>query len=184
MSRPSPSVSAQDFPDKVKEGNDKNMYVSKPDKNGIYKWKQIVNKKTAEEFYFQYPEIYLDKKFKKYDYKPTLKILEKVKKELEENHIYLFFMKWKKVGNFIDYAWTDAQQEILKKKNTDPNPLKNNFLFYLENDLFYSQKKGELTLQWNLNKKELDILSEIFQKYFGKKYIRPKNKTKSIIIKL
>ena len=67
MSRPSPTQSAIDFPDKVKEGNDKNMYVSKSDKNGIYKWKKIVNKKTAEEFYNQYPEIYLDKKFKKYN---------------------------------------------------------------------------------------------------------------------
>jgi hypothetical protein len=184
MSRPSPTQSAIDFPDKVKEGNDKNMYVSKSDKNGIYKWKKIVNKKTAEEFYNQYPEIYLDKKFKKYNIKPLFKTLEKIKIELEKNHIYLFFIPWKKTGNIVDSAWSEAQDEILKKKNIDPSPLKNNFLFYMESDLFYSQKKGELTLQWNLDKKALDTLSDICKTYFGEKYFRPKNKTKSIIIKL
>ena len=54
----------------------------------------------------------------------------------------------------------------------------------MESDLFYSQKKGELTLQWNLDKKALDTLSDIFKTHFGEKYFRPKNKTKSIIIKL
>jgi len=184
MSRPSPSESAQDFPDKVKKGNDKNFYVSKPDKNGVYKWKKIVDKKTAEDFYNQYPEIYLDEDFKKYDYKPTLKTLEKAKKELEENHIYLFLIPWKKTTNFVDSAWSEALDLISKKKNVNQESWKNNFLFCMESDIFFSQKRGEITLQWNLDKKALDILSEIFNKYFGKKYIKPKNKRKSIIIKL
>lgn len=42
--RPSPPLSAQDYPNKIKIGNDGNEYMSLPDKNGIYRWK-IYNKK-------------------------------------------------------------------------------------------------------------------------------------------
>jgi len=37
--RKSPPVSAQDYPDKIKKGNDGKEYRSEKDKNGIYRWK-------------------------------------------------------------------------------------------------------------------------------------------------
>jgi hypothetical protein len=48
--RPSPPVSAQDYKNKIKLGNDGNKYISSPDANGIYKWKKYASKtsnKTA-----------------------------------------------------------------------------------------------------------------------------------------
>lgn len=67
--RPSPPYRAKDFPDKIKKGNDGNKYMSKEDKNGIYKWikitkepnniinnnKNIYIKNTANEYFKQFP---------------------------------------------------------------------------------------------------------------------------------
>jgi hypothetical protein len=36
--RPAPSCHADDCRDMIREGNDKRVYISKPDKRGIYKW--------------------------------------------------------------------------------------------------------------------------------------------------
>lgn len=52
--RPSPSEHAKDFPNKVKEGNDGNEYLSRKDKNGVYKWVKISVKKSPEEYYEQF----------------------------------------------------------------------------------------------------------------------------------
>lgn len=37
--RPSPPISAQDYPNKIKKGNDGKNYRSEKDKNGVYRWK-------------------------------------------------------------------------------------------------------------------------------------------------
>lgn len=39
--RPSPSISAQDNPNKIKKGNDGNLWISKENINGIYQWKKL-----------------------------------------------------------------------------------------------------------------------------------------------
>ncbi len=39
--RPSPSVSATKFCGKKKRGNDGNMYISKPNKNGVCRWVKV-----------------------------------------------------------------------------------------------------------------------------------------------
>jgi len=77
LKRHSPPVSAQDHPNKIMKGNDEEEYVSKPNKNGIYKWHKLVWKNTAEEYYMQFPENYLNNKFYKYD---TTQLLKNSKK--------------------------------------------------------------------------------------------------------
>jgi len=39
--RPSPAVSAQDYPNKTMRGNDGNKWKSKPNVKGIYRWKKV-----------------------------------------------------------------------------------------------------------------------------------------------
>ena len=46
--RPSPHVSAGDFKDKRKRGNDGNWWVSIPNKNDVYSWKKYDKKGGAK----------------------------------------------------------------------------------------------------------------------------------------
>ena len=39
--RPSPLEHAKDHKNKVMKGNDGNSWISKIDKNGVYKWKKL-----------------------------------------------------------------------------------------------------------------------------------------------
>lgn len=39
--RPSPPFSAKDYPNKKKKGGDGKIWISIPDKNGVYKWKRV-----------------------------------------------------------------------------------------------------------------------------------------------
>lgn len=175
IKRPSPSDSAQKNPDKIMIGNDDYEYVSRQDKNGIYKWHKIVWKNTAEEHYMQFPENYLNKKFYKYKTTNLLKKFEKIKNELKKYNILFFEIKWKNVYNFIDYAWEEADK--IAKDNSP-------FIFYTNHSLFWSKKTGEINIKWDLPKKKFEIVNKLFKNVFRNKYIEPKNKNKAIIIKL
>ena len=177
--RPSPPVSAQDFPNEIKVGNDGKEYVSRSDKKGIFKWHKInYDVKTAYDYYMQLPQIYLDKKFIKYDIDNTLKKLKNIEKELKKHNIYLLYIRWKNVGNFIDNAWDEAR--LILSKKTNPT----NFIFYTDNRMFWALHEGELSMQWDLDKQSKIITNDIFTKEFKKSYIPPKNITKAMIIKL
>ncbi len=172
--RDSPSVSAQDFPNKIKEGNDGEEYVSRADKNKVYRWYKIKSMdkcSTAEKYYMQFPENYLQKKFYKYDLKILETKIKRVKKELEKKKIYLFKIGWKKAYNFIDYAWEDAREHN-----------KENFIFYTEKVLFWAQNSGELTLQWSLQKGVKEDAFEIFHKIFKNKFVKPKRAENAIVL--
>ncbi len=177
--RSSPPVSAQNYPNEIKNGNDGEEYVSRPDKKGIFKWHKInYDVKSAHDYYMQLPHIYLDKKFIKYDISNTLKKLKNIEKELKKHNIYLLHIGWKGVGNFIDNAWDEAR--LILSKKTDSS----NIIFYTDNRMFWATHKGELSMQWDLDKHSKIIANDIFTKEFKKKYIPPKNITKEIIIKL
>ena len=75
--RPSPTVSAQDNPNKIMTGNDGYDYVSRADKNKVFKWHKIVEKKTAKEHYMQFPKYYLNKNFYKFNTNKTTTKLKK-----------------------------------------------------------------------------------------------------------
>jgi hypothetical protein len=192
--RNSLSVSAQDFPNKIKKGNDGKEYISRSNVNQIYKWyriKYIDECKTAKEYYMQFPENYLQKKFYKYNINNLEKNLKKLCKELEKYNIYLIKVGWKDVYNFQDYAWEAAEKYIQNKyfkKDKIPSYEildKANFLFYTEKSLFFSQNIGELVIKWNLNGNNIKkITFDVLRKIFKNKFIEPKNISKSIIIKL
>ena len=191
-----PLLLAQDYPNKIKLGNDGLEYISKPNKNNIFKWIKIKNMedcKSASVYYMQFPENYLQKNFYKYKLNFIDNNLKIIKKELEKEHIYLFKIGWKKSYNYLDFAWEYARTYIFKKyiKKTDIKIDTSynimdyaNFIFYTEKNEFFFQNDGELSIQWNLDKKSKIYAFQIFKKYFKTKFIEPKNSTNAIIIKI
>jgi len=192
--RNSPPYSAQEYPNKIKIGNDGLEYVSKSDKNKVFRWYKLKNMfecTTPEKYYMQFPVNYLQKKFYKYDTIKIEKILNKVKKELEMKNIYLIKVGWKNVYDYIDNAFDEAIDYIIKKyfKNKKISKYEildshlANFIFYTDNRLFWSKNSGELSLQWNLYRDSKKEAFSIFNKYFKNKFYEPKSSSKAIIIK-
>lgn len=68
MTRKSPNDHAKNFQDYIKFGNNKNLWVSKPDINKVYKWKEL---KPSYDIYKIYSII---KKENKKIYKQNIKI--------------------------------------------------------------------------------------------------------------
>ena len=50
--------------------------------------------------------------------------------------------------------------------------------------LFWARNKGELYMQWNLDKDGEKRAFEIFKKIFKSKFIKPRNINTSLLIKL
>lgn len=190
-SRSSPPYHANDCPNVILEGNDENQYISMPDKNGVYHWKKIKYGKNAEDYYSQFP----DYTKPKYDIKSTLEKLDKIKKELEKHNIYLFFIGWKNVTWFIDYAWEDAEEMAkstkLGKKIMSDNTNKFtsvfdkiSFLFFTDHRIYWTRRNGEIFMQHNILKKDKDVVIQIFKKYFGNKFVWDGKPQHAILIKV
>jgi hypothetical protein len=192
--RPSPPVSAQDFPNHIKIGNDGNEYVSRPDTKKIYRWykvKSMDDSTSAEKYFMQFPKYYMQKKFYKFDIKKFEENIKSVKKELAAKNIYLIKLGWKKIWDFIDYAWEDAQFYIKDKYYKHDKKINNynildvaNFIFYTDYRTFWAQHDGILSMQWNLNKNAKKEAFEIFKKKFKNNFVEPKSSSKAIIINL
>ena len=190
--RPSPSEHAGAFKNKIKEGNDGNDYISLPDKNGIYKWKKIKDMnetKTPEEYWLQFP----DNTKPILNITPLLNKLKLVKDELRKHGIYMFRIGWKNVGNWIDYAWDDAQAMLEKipkvKKYVEENGEYStldaaSMLFWTAHGEYGAKRDGTLNIQHNIHRKDLPIVKEIFEKHFGKKYFWKGSNKKTIQVKL
>lgn len=176
--RPSPPYHANECQNKIKTGNDGKAYVSRPDKNGLFHWMKIKTGKTPEEYYEQFP----DSKPKKYIFPE--KTLERVKNDLLKHDILMFHIGWKDVGNFIDYAWSDAEA-LAKKSKIGKRDDKVNMIFYAEHRRYFSEILGDLFLQHSiLTKDKRLIVNEIFTKYFGKDFSWNGSKNKAMHIKL
>ena len=110
---------------------------------------------------------------------------------MEKENIYLIKIGWKKVYNFIDYAWEDAEIYIKNKYFKENKKInrydildKANFIFYTESTEFWSQNDGMFKIQWSFNKNGKKSAFEILRKIFKNKFLEPKNRGKAIIIKL
>lgn len=187
--RPSPSEHASDKKNEIVEGNDGNSWLSSPDKNNVYHWKKLkgmFQTKTAEEFYDQYPQ-----KPDKFNYKPIVQKLDRIRNELYKDHIYLFAIGWKNVGNFVDDASDDINNIYLQKIPYVKELVKNNIdpfskvstLFYTEHRLYWSAKNGVLNLHHDIRGNHKQIVTDALKKHFGKKFSYTTNR-KTIDIKL
>jgi hypothetical protein len=183
MTRNSPSVHAKDFKNKTKKGNDGKEYISKPDKNGIYKWKLISHKSTPEKYFSQFGTIK-----KKYDASETEKKLKKITNEFKKHKIFLVKYSWKSVGQFAGDALTMISEKIASKYHIDfwSRELTDNYSFitYTDHLRYLAEKDGKLCLFHNITTKDKDYIIETFKKYFGKKFVWNGSNKKSICIYL
>jgi len=191
--RNSPPYSAQKYPNKIEIGNDGFEYVSRSDKNKVCKWykiKSVENCPSAEKYYMQFPDNYLQKKFNKYDIHVIENKLSQLKKELFSKNIYILKIGWKNVYDYTDNAWYEAEKYIkdkhLKDKSVSTYDILDlsNFIFYTEKSLFWSKNTGNLRLQWNLKRESKKIAFEILNTIFKNNFVKPLSSSKEIIIKI
>ena len=142
--RPSPPFSATLFPNEIKEGNDNEEYISKKDKNGIYKWYKITLKKNPEEYYKQLPD-YIKPKYNINIFTQNLKTLVK---DLKKINVTFYFIKWNIYGdNSFEYEYFSQD-----------NKLSNNYLQESLNELN--------AIHFNSNNADIDLCCAIKAKHF------------------
>ena len=178
-------------------GKDGKLYLSIQNKKAEYVWKLIkdmVETKSPEEYYAQFPNIEI-----KYDIEPTIDKLVKAKEDLEAENIYLLSVRWTGVWDFVDYAWDDA---IMALKNSpkiyeilDLEPKQRNNYFVVKNEIFkkisfvfvssyamfWARVNGDLFFQFNIMRKDKKKIINTFKQYFGNKF-QWMGKTKDAII--
>jgi hypothetical protein len=166
--RGSPSFGAQGCSKLIMKGNDGKLYISKADKRGVYTWKRFKTMdqaKTAEDYYFQWGVI--EEKFNK---KAFIKKFESAKKELEKKGIYFMYIGWKCCLFFIDNAWEEAEDIVMKKARVD-DPMKRSYMFFTDYKLYNAvYESGVVRIQNNVLRKDKDVIGSIFKKYFGNKF--------------
>jgi hypothetical protein len=149
-----PLYSAEKFKNKVKVGEDEELYLSKKDKNNIYKWYKIKLKKNPEEYYKQFPD------YENPINDPTffIKNIKKLTHELDKIDIKFYFIKWKIYG--------DEPSEI--EKFQEDNDLKYNYILYSERRLYWAMrdKKAKIHLIHSIPKNKWPLVNDILLKYF------------------
>lgn len=190
--RPSPPYPANDYPNEIKEGNDKNSYISRADKNGTHKWikfKEMDQCDTAEDYYLQF-----GKYEQKYDIKKIAKAFATAQKELEKEHIYLRKIGWKTVWDFVDNAEDDCIEELLevpyiknllKKSKMPEYEILDvvSYLFFSDFNQFWATVDGALNIQHRLLKKDKKKFIEIMEKYLGQNFVWNGKEKQTIVIK-
>lgn len=185
--RNSPNVSAQDHPDKTMVGNDKKMYLSKADKNGVFRWvkfKQMDETVDAKTYWSQFghKSIYnlKDLKFK----------LLQISKLLKKENILLLETGWKTIGYFVDYSWDEAKNMIMrthvKSKNKSINILDTfSFLVVSDNMYYWSSVNGKLHIQYNFkNSDDKKYVFKVFKDVFATDVTIPSSSKSTIVVNL
>ena len=185
--RDSPSFGAQGCPKLILAGNKKKngekvLYISRADKNGVFKWhklKDVYETKTPLEYYSQFEDIKL-----KYQEKEFLEKWKKATAELKKHKIFAIQVGWD-VKNFIDNAWDNAEEYVQKRvKNSDDVYIDVSFFFFTAFRLYNATKDGNLYIQHNILKKDEEITNKIMKKYFGNRYNLPVKGRSALLIKL
>lgn len=187
--RKSPSEHAGEYKNKIKVGNDGLQYISYPDTNGIYKWKLITEKKTPEEYMEQFKYMEGKKHIKKYAF-PRQK-LNVLTNNLKKIGVFLVHVGWVNVGNFSDFAFDDAYDEIskskigieMKKNNIDiMNAI--SIIYYSEHSRYWSEIQGKLYLHFVIQRKDKQNIIDAFKNVFGRKFAWDGNKNHAMAITL
>lgn len=193
--RVGPAESATDY--KVgdyKEVNEVGWVVIKSGKTQRWKrMKPMLNCRTAEEYFDQFNNTPPVKTRYAISLKQTLTKLKQLMTELAKHKIPLFKIGFHNVGDWIDYAWDDAEEKVKKigyvQEKLDPKndlSLFDNisFMFFTDHRRFWSLRNGQLFISHNIIRSDKKLVMELFQKYFGKKFKWDGNKNKNILLKL
>lgn len=177
MVRLSPNEHAKDFRNKIKFGNNHKLWVSIPDKNGIFKWKELSDNL---DIYKMYTLFNSDNKKNKYD--KLIKLNKLLSKKLKlfydkdrfiinleylvDNHNdeYSIFNYMGDDGFYSKYEVDEDLDELLQKNNSN-----NYFIItdldiynYLKTKIFYIYGIIESDNQLNNIKK---IIKDIYKDY-------------------
>jgi hypothetical protein len=87
MTRKSPNDHAKNFQDYIKFGNNKNLWVSKPDINKVYKWKEL---KPSYDIYKIYSIIKKENKNIQTKHKNMIMLLKQLSKKIKLDHTKFF----------------------------------------------------------------------------------------------
>lgn len=117
----------------------------------------------------------------KYNMRDVMKIINNLKKDLSKENIYLCYLdsmgKWYDgKTHFIDYLWTDAEQEVIENfGDSDRSYIMTDDIYVLDFLRF-----GELVFQHSILKEDIKKFENVMKKYIPRyKY----KESKSIIIK-
>ena len=149
-----PLYNPEKFKNEDKVGEDGELYVSKKDKNNIYKWYKIKLKKNPEEYYKQFPDY--EKPIN--DPKFFIKDIKKLTHEFDKIGIKFYFIKWKIYGDEpceIEYFQTD-------------NHLEDNYILYSERRHYWTlrMKDAKIYLIHYIPKDKWTLVNNILFKYF------------------
>ena len=153
----SPLYSAEEFKNQIKEGYDRKLYISKKNKNNIYKWYKLNLKKNPEEYYKQFSD------YKNPINDPTffIKNIKKLTHELDKIGIKFYFIKWKIYGpNSYDIEYFQ-----------EDNNLKYNYILYSERRLYWAmrEKNAKIHLIHSIPKNKWTLVNDILLKYFPRR---------------
>lgn len=184
--RPSPSEHAKDHKWKELKGNDGNGYVSRPDKNGVYRWRKI-NQTPAKALDY-YKQVLKPEKLKvKFSAMPFLKKARAAARELKRRKIFFYHMPWGSIGNFIDNAWTDACESVERATGVGSGDVMDHFsiIFFTDNRVFWAERSdGVVNMQHNILKKDRELIESVFKKHFGRRVTFPKRDTRTIDVSI
>jgi hypothetical protein len=119
---------SQELEGKVYEGKDGRLYIVKKNKKGIYSWQPILEKKTPEEYYKQFPT-YIKPKHKTTGISACF--IELARK-LKSRKITVAVIPWNKYDPIIEIdEWFRETQTV------------GNYLLYSDNKLFWDARRSE-----------------------------------------
>jgi hypothetical protein len=162
------------------KGNDKLLWKSVKDKNGVYHWKKLKDMestKTAFEYFLQFPENKI-----KYDYKPYETKLEYIKDEFKKHCVFIFSASWKEEGvggHGINIAYDKLYNKKYEKQvstyiktnnieTDDEYPFNVSFLSYSNYFLYVAAaESGKIMLANNIKSWHKKTVYDILSKHFG-----------------
>jgi hypothetical protein len=185
MNRNSPPLPANSHKWKVEDGNDGKQYVSRPDKNNVFRWQKLNSSpKRAFDYYKQlFPAKDIKKKFNDTTF---VNKMNAVTKELKKHKIFVFHLEWGRIRNDIDFAWDVVLENVARTTRMDALKVMDHYsiLFFTDNQLFWATTgSGIMYLQHSILKKDRSLIQQAFKKHFKKATI-PMSPQKAIEIKM
>jgi hypothetical protein len=193
MPRLSPNDHAKEFKNIIKFGNNSNLWVSKPDSNKVYKWKEI---KSTYDMYKIYSILDKENDKIKLRYKNLLKIIKQLEKNMNLQIIQYFIINLEHLVEAFDGQYNSSNylgdngayvhdhldhnlNNLIKKYNTS-------YYFIINDlDLYLYLKTKKLYINGIIldNKIFLDIKKNIIDKFknYKVKFYNSKNSNSYMI---
>jgi hypothetical protein len=183
VTRNSPPYPANKCKEMIKKGNDGKEYISKKDKNGIYKWILHVEKEIA---YKSNPDSYF-KQFNNYE-KPKYDMsffsskIKELYTKLKKIGILFYFLKWSRDSTYMNH-YDILDEKVENYRETHPNEGTNGFIYMSDFLLYWSSRKdGIIYISHELDKNIIPEFNKIIQEVFPNRTLGYIKKSEAIKI--